>query len=399
MTQEALAAAVGVTRSYINMTERGKVNPPSVEVVARIERVLNIPEGELGVLAELDRIPDRFKHLVGGELVLDDAALRGTGQLLDIIGREFNAAWTLPDEKHQLARLLRPFLRHTSWETRRMACAVLGRLVWSGAVDDLRYCLHDGDTRVRAEAARLVAELDDEDVLPLFERAVADPDASVRLAAVAAAHRRPLREMLPVLGRIAQKDRDREVREAAARVRKRLDSAPAVLPDREGHPADASAAPRTISELKRAIRAVEKSNASTADLHVIPVLSYTAAGDPGNFTDGDYPPGFADDYVLAPTDISDPHAFGLRIRGDSMSPGFQPGDVVIVSPDTPLVEGLKIVTKIRDGEITCKIFASGDENRIVLSSENPAYGPMIVDRRDIVWIYPVVRSIRNELPL
>ena len=47
-------------------------------------------------------------------------------------------------------------------------------------------------------------------------------------------------------------------------------------------------------------------------------------------TNLDYPPGFADRYVPAPTD--DPEAFALVVDGDCMSPDYRPGELVIFSP-------------------------------------------------------------------
>ncbi|MFH0963842.1 MAG: S24 family peptidase [Planctomycetota bacterium] len=423
LTQFELARLAGVTRSYINMVERGKVRPPSAGVVARMERALKLPEGELGALADLSRIPDRFKRFLHEQLPLDDETLRGARQILDIIGTELNAAWTLPDEKRQLAQRLRPFREHASWDVRRLACALLARLSWSGSADDIRAAQDDPHPLVRVEAARAVGELTAENSRELFERSCADPDRTVRLAAVESAHRRPRTEFVEPLLRLAQGDSNGGVREAAVRALGRISASAAKqaitelagspdavvarlagqLLEREGDllapgPADPRRA-RSIQSLREAIQAAEKSNVVQVDLRVIPVLSHTAAGDPAQFTDGDYPAGFADEYVLAPTDVTDPHAFGLRIRGDSMSPDLRSGDIVIVSPGTTLAEGLKVVAKIRDGEITCKVLASAQEDRVILASANPAYSPMVLPRREVVWIYPVVRSVRNELPL
>jgi len=419
MTQLALAGAVGVTRSYINMVERGKVRPPSTGVVARLEDALGLTEGELQFLAALDRMPAKSADMIRQSSGLDEADAGGLRDLLDVLGSEINAAWRLPDEKREAARRMRPFLTDPSPHVRQLACGLLGRLAWSGSQQDLRAALADRDERVREEAARLVGTLSEQTGAQLLEIALRDTRPCVRVAAVAGIARRPSESTTAMLARCARDDKSADVRRAAVEAVARHPSAratsalealtrhtdPAVAAasraqlERRAAPAYPLPASRTVRQLQAAIHAVESSNASRVDLHVIPVISRAAAGDPARFTDGDYPPGFADEYVQAPTDVADPNAFGLRIRGDSMTPMYHPGDVVIVSPNTPLAPGLRVVAKIRNGEITCKTLASSENDQITLASENPSYDPIILPREDVVWLYPVVCSLRNELPL
>ena len=61
--------------------------------------------------------------------------------------------------------------------------------------------------------------------------------------------------------------------------------------------------------------------------NLVPVLARTAAGLPMADSDLGYPPGGADEFVEFRT--TDPHAFGLRLVGDSMEPHFHEGDIVI----------------------------------------------------------------------
>ncbi|MHC4718099.1 MAG: S24 family peptidase, partial [Planctomycetota bacterium] len=60
----------------------------------------------------------------------------------------------------------------------------------------------------------------------------------------------------------------------------------------------------------------------------IPIINSVAAGYPYQFTDLDYPPSVADDYVHCP-DVNDPHAFAARVVGDSMEPRYSEGDLVV----------------------------------------------------------------------
>ena len=67
----------------------------------------------------------------------------------------------------------------------------------------------------------------------------------------------------------------------------------------------------------------------------IPLLSKIPGGTPVAFTDGEYPAGFGEEYVDR-GDVTDPNAFALVVEGDSMSPRINSGDIVIISPNTPV---------------------------------------------------------------
>ena len=69
----------------------------------------------------------------------------------------------------------------------------------------------------------------------------------------------------------------------------------------------------------------------------VPVINRVAAGYPHHFTDLDYPPSVADEYVRCP-DVHDTQAFATRVVGDSMEPRFHEGDIVIFAPNTPAGE-------------------------------------------------------------
>ena len=140
---------------------------------------------------------------------------------------------------------------------------------------------------------------------------------------------------------------------------------------------------RHLPEAKGALKRVKR----------VPVISYTAAGDPVAYEDM-YPTGWAEEFIEGVVDIDDPNAFALRIRGDSMEPLLMDGDIVIVCPNWSLREGKPVVAKIRGGEITCKIYNRRERN-IVLSAVNPRYQPVVVGTDEIEWLYPVVRVVRN----
>ena len=75
--------------------------------------------------------------------------------------------------------------------------------------------------------------------------------------------------------------------------------------------------------------------------------------------------------------------FGLRIKGDSMSPRISEGDVVIVRQQNDAESG-DIVIVLVDGEsATCKRLIKYKDG-ISLISFNPMYEPMNFTKEDII---------------
>lgn len=88
-------------------------------------------------------------------------------------------------------------------------------------------------------------------------------------------------------------------------------------------------------EISWLLRGNGESNVVSASIGMtkIPLISYIQAGqwtgiDDFRETCGDY------EYILTDLDISD-DAFALEIKGDSMTPDFLEGDVVIIDPNEP----------------------------------------------------------------
>jgi phage repressor protein C with HTH and peptisase S24 domain len=124
----------------------------------------------------------------------------------------------------------------------------------------------------------------------------------------------------------------------------------------------------------------------------VPRLSWAQAGalDSGHVDEGyDY------EGVIS-IDIKDRRAFGLRIRGDSMTPEIREGDDAIVCPTWQPRNGDTVIARTVDGDVMCKIYQTKEGGtKIVLSSYNPAHPPIELSREEIAWIYPVGQVVRN----
>lgn len=127
----------------------------------------------------------------------------------------------------------------------------------------------------------------------------------------------------------------------------------------------------------------------------VPVINKVSAGYPHQFTDLDYPPSVADEYVRCP-DIHDGQAFAARVVGDSMEPRYKEGDVVIFSPNAPVRSGDDCFVRFtNDHSTTFKRFFQAKGNRIRLQPLNKKYEPQEFDREAIDGLWPVVMRIER----
>ena len=92
--------------------------------------------------------------------------------------------------------------------------------------------------------------------------------------------------------------------------------------------------------------------------------------------------------------------YGLRIRGDSMQPRIEEGDVVIVRKQSTADDGQTVIALVNGNDAVCKklkVYKDG----IALVSNNPIYPPMYFstsDTQDIpVRIIGRVVEIRGKL--
>lgn len=74
--------------------------------------------------------------------------------------------------------------------------------------------------------------------------------------------------------------------------------------------------------------------------------------------------------------------FGLRIKGDSMEPRMESGDVVIVKQQSDANSGDTVIVLVNGDDATCKKLQKTD-NGIMLVSTNPKYPPMFYTNEEI----------------
>ena len=117
----------------------------------------------------------------------------------------------------------------------------------------------------------------------------------------------------------------------------------------------------------------------------IPLIGLTQAGKGGYFDDSGFPVGGSWDEIDAPG-VVDQNAYALEITGDSMLPVYREGDIVIVSPNTSVRKGDRVIVKTKDGQVMAKILQRQTSRTIELASFNPEHESKTHDMKDIDWI-------------
>jgi phage repressor protein C with HTH and peptisase S24 domain len=121
----------------------------------------------------------------------------------------------------------------------------------------------------------------------------------------------------------------------------------------------------------------------------VPLLGFAQAGAGGHFDDSGFPAGKGWDEVALPS-ASDEHAYALEISGDSMKPTYRDGDVIVVSPGTPIRRGDRVVVKTTGGEVMVKELKRRTAKLLELQSVNPAHADRTLDADQVAWIARIV---------
>jgi phage repressor protein C with HTH and peptisase S24 domain len=121
----------------------------------------------------------------------------------------------------------------------------------------------------------------------------------------------------------------------------------------------------------------------------VPLLGFAQAGSSGYFDENGFPAGKGWDEVALPSP-NDDHAYALEISGDQMKPAYRDGDIILVSPGTPIRRGDRVVVKARGGEVMIRELKRRTAKTLELQSLNPNHVDRTLAAGDIEWIARIV---------
>jgi phage repressor protein C with HTH and peptisase S24 domain len=128
---------------------------------------------------------------------------------------------------------------------------------------------------------------------------------------------------------------------------------------------------------------------SARTMQSVPLLGFAQAGSGGHFDDGGLPAGKGWDEVALPS-VNDEHAYALEMSGDAMKPVFRDGDVIVVSPGTPIRRGDRVVVKTKGGEVMVREMKRRTAKTLELQSLNPSHVDRSLAAADVAWIARIV---------
>jgi phage repressor protein C with HTH and peptisase S24 domain len=121
----------------------------------------------------------------------------------------------------------------------------------------------------------------------------------------------------------------------------------------------------------------------------VPLIGFALAGASGYFDDSGFPSGKGWDEVALPS-ANDEHAYALEISGDQMRPAYRDGDIIVVSPRTPIRRGDRVLVKTRAGELMVKELKRRTAKTLELQSLNPGQVDRTLAAGDVEWIARIV---------
>jgi len=118
----------------------------------------------------------------------------------------------------------------------------------------------------------------------------------------------------------------------------------------------------------------------------VPIVGTARMGDEGFYEEISFAPGAGDGHIDMAT--TDPNAYGLRVRGDSMSPAIRDGWYVLVEPNGRPNVGEYVLLKLKDGQRMVKellfqrtqsieiMSVNGEQRRTIYRDELEAIQPV-----------------------
>jgi phage repressor protein C with HTH and peptisase S24 domain len=122
---------------------------------------------------------------------------------------------------------------------------------------------------------------------------------------------------------------------------------------------------------------------------LVPLLGFAQAGLSGAFDESGFPSGKGWSEIALPTS-EDNRAFALEISGDALMPAYRGGDVILVSPGTPVHKGDRVVVKTKAGGVTLATLKRRTAKVLELQPLAATLGERTMALGDVAWIARIV---------
>ena len=142
------------------------------------------------------------------------------------------------------------------------------------------------------------------------------------------------------------------------------------------------------SQVESKIIPLPTSRYKRVELVSLPLLSSVPGGAPSLM----FHPDYVEKYITV-DDIKDSNAFALEVKGNSMAPRIEDGDIIVVSPKLESRTGDICVVRVNDEDTVKRVKI--EDQFIYLIPLNPEYEPMAVRKKDVSFVWRVVKVIKS----
>jgi phage repressor protein C with HTH and peptisase S24 domain len=125
------------------------------------------------------------------------------------------------------------------------------------------------------------------------------------------------------------------------------------------------------------------------DVQSLPLLGLAQAAISGHFDAQGHPSGSGWDEVTLPS-VAEDHAFALEISGDALTPAYRDGDVIVVSPGTPIRRGDRVVVKTTAGDVLVGELKRRTAKALELGPLNAEEPDRMLADDEVAWIARIV---------
>lgn len=123
---------------------------------------------------------------------------------------------------------------------------------------------------------------------------------------------------------------------------------------------------------------------------LVPVIGEAVMGSDGEFEMQEVSQGWLRIYS------SDPDAFSVKVKGDSMFPRINSGEFVVVEPRTQICAGDEVFIRTADGRNMIKKLGYHRDNTYQFISVNQQHPPLTLDETEVDSVYFVAAIVKSS---
>ena len=153
----------------------------------------------------------------------------------------------------------------------------------------------------------------------------------------------------------------------------------------------------STESIAKALAAADSSMATFATLidgvqghgGCVPLLGFAEAGASGAFDEFGFPSGHGWAVVALPT-AEDHNTFALKVSGNALQPAYRDGDIILVSPGTPVHKGDRVVLKTRADDMLVATLKRRTTKGVELLPLGAAQGEHRLSTSDVAWLARII---------